>query len=140
MLKQEEFGLYEGYFYASSFRTLLWELRKVVTSSKRKTALASSKAKCSSMVVDKTQPYNKPLLQPAGKRKDAEFSTSDGLSAPAARRPTRDALLLDDRAAGNIRQLFPMEGGPTYAAAVVGRADPRHEIGQPKPTATGRLQ
>jgi hypothetical protein len=98
-----------------------------VAASKRRKVLAPGKAKPSGEVVDEVQSSHRPLQLPAGKRKAAELSTSDGVSEPSARRPAPSALVVeasaavcaaDELTAGNSRQPRPMEGGPAYAAVV----------------------
>jgi hypothetical protein len=110
---------------------LLREMRKAREASKRRKALAPRKAKPSGEVVDEVQSSHKSLQLPAGKRKAAELSTSDGVSEPAARRPAPSALVLEVSAAvcaaheltaGTSRQTRPKEGGPAYAAVMAARA------------------
>jgi hypothetical protein len=73
----------------------------------------------------------------AGKRK-AEFSCSDGLSTPAARRPAPDAQGTSVATAPSTsRQLDVAAGKAAYAAVVAGDSNPRQSSGQPKPIATG---
>jgi hypothetical protein len=125
---------------------LLRELRNAVAASKRRKALAPGKEKPSGEVVDEVQSSHKPLQLPAGKRKAAELSTSDGAADPAASRPAPSSLAVEATAAvcaagkltaGTSRQPHPMEGGPAYAAVLAGRAVARQESGPLKPTAKG---
>jgi hypothetical protein len=66
-----------------------------VAASKRRKALAPGKAKPSGEVVNEVQSSHNPLQVPAGNRKAAELSTSDGVSEPAARRPAPSALAVE---------------------------------------------
>jgi hypothetical protein len=144
MLKQEELAFMKAISTLELSPALLRVLRRALAASKRRKALAPGKAKPSGEVVDEVQSSHKPLQLSAGKRKAAELSTSDGVSEPAARRPSPSALAVeasaavcaaDELTAGTSRQPRPMEGGPAYAAVVAGRAVPRQESGPLKPTA-----
>jgi hypothetical protein len=146
VLKQEELAFMKFISTLQLSPALLRELRKAMAASKKRRALASSKVKPSGEAVDEVQSSHKPLQQPAGKRKAAELSTSDGVSEPAARRPVPNALAVegsaalsaaDELTAGSSRQPCPMEGGPAYAAVVAGFAVPCQESGPLEHTANG---
>jgi hypothetical protein len=146
MLKQEELAFMKAISTLQLSPALLRELRKAKAASKSRKALASGRAKPSGEALDEVQSSHKPLQQPAGKRKAAELSTSDGVSEPAARRPAPSALAMegsaalsaaDELTAGTSWQPHPMEGGPAYAAVVAGRAVPFQERGPLKPIANG---
>jgi hypothetical protein len=81
MLKQKELAFMKAISTPQLSPALLRELRKAMAASKKRKALASSKVKPSGQAVNEVQSSHKPLQQPAGKRKAAEFSSSDGVSA-----------------------------------------------------------
>jgi hypothetical protein len=146
MMKQEELAFMKAISTLQLSPALLREFRRALAASKRRKALAPGKAKPSGEVVDEVQSSQKPLQLPAGKRKAAELSTSDGVFEPAARRPAPSALAVeasatvcaaDELTAGTSRQPRPMEGGPAYDAVVAGRAVPCQESGPLKPTVKG---
>jgi hypothetical protein len=86
--------------------------------SKGKETLPAGKAKCSSVAVVEAQSSHELLHQPAGKRKVAELSATDGLSAPAARRPAPGPLFHEGSAAPGTRDV-PAAG--SFAPRRVGR-------------------
>jgi hypothetical protein len=117
MLKQEELAFMKAISTLQLSPAILRELKKAVAASKRRKALACGKAKPYGEVVDEVQSTHKPLQLPAGKRKAAPLSTSDGVSEPAARRLTPSALAVEESAAvcaadeltaGTSRQPRPM--------------------------------
>jgi hypothetical protein len=75
MLKQEELAFMKDNSTLQLSPALLRELRRAMAVSKKRKALAPSKAKPSGEVVDEVQSSLKPLQLPAGKRKATEFST-----------------------------------------------------------------
>jgi hypothetical protein len=89
MLKKEELAFMKAISRLQLSPALLRELRKAMPASKRRKALASNKVKSSGEALNEVQSSHKPLQQPAGNRKAAELSNSDGVSELAARRPFR---------------------------------------------------
>jgi hypothetical protein len=79
MLKQEELAFMKAISTLQFSPALLRELKRALAASKRRKAFAPGKAKPSGEVVDEFQSSHKPLQLPAGKRKSAELSTSDGV-------------------------------------------------------------
>jgi hypothetical protein len=98
MLKQEELALMRAISTVQGNPVLLRERRKALAANKTSKAAACCTAKTSRMTLSKRQATATttgarivtPPLPIAGNIK-AEFSCSDNLTTPAARRPTPDA-------------------------------------------------
>ena len=71
-------------------------------------------------------------------KKNAESSSSDVLTTPAARRSAPDPPGTSGEPTPQCcRHQAATEGKPAYAAVVAGRTNPQQPSGQPKPIATG---
>ena len=148
MLKQEKLALLRAISSVQGNPALLRELRKALASKKTAKAAACRKAKTSCMALFKhhatitgarSEPPSSPrnASQPTMGKRKAEFSSSDGLNTPAARRPAPDTLGASGEPTPQCSWQQPaMEGKPTYAAVVAGRTNSQQPSGQPKPIAT----
>lgn len=114
---------------------------------KKKKALAASKANAIASVLEGQSRFGSEALTsrespqlPVSKRKAEEFSSSDGISEPANRRPAprpASQVFTGELAAEGSCQLGPAEGGLAYAAVVAGRAG--SSSGSHKPLAKGSV-
>jgi hypothetical protein len=145
MLKQEELALMRATSSVQGNPLLLRELRKALDAKKTSKAAACCTAKTSRVTPSKRHATATttgarivtPPLPIAWKRK-AEFSCSDGLTTPAARRPAPDAQGTSVAPTPSTRrQLDVTAGKPAYAAVLAGDSNPHQSSGQPKPIATG---
>ena len=137
MLRQEELAFLKAISTLRLSPAILRELKTALSRKKRPAVPAGIRGTTPGCGARAPQ---RPQTQLAGKRKANELASSGESSEPAIRRPAPDdgsASLPASPAAACGRQLGPIEGGATYAAALAGPAAPSLPSGPLKPTAMG---
>ena len=145
MLRQEELGFLKAMSTLRLCPVILRELRTALSGRKKRPSVpAGIRGTTSGGVARAPQ---RPQSQLTGERKANELECSVESFEPTNRRPSPDygsaplpasvSAVTGEQAASFRRQLEPLKGGATYAAALAGPVAPSLPSGPLKPTAMG---